>query len=203
VAASSKNNDVYHDLIAEISANGVLEQKMSSGIGMISSLSIDSQGNVWVTDTGHNSVEEFVVNSSTVINQSTQITVTATANSTTTHPVLSIANAMVIQPVHTGDTVIIPDALSFTANAVTAANVTAAGGSVTTLAGWVTGALSVKGANEAAHSIDWFNFNGNTYLVEQANAQGQAYGTGDTIVQLVGVFNEQHASFSGHTLTLA
>ena len=203
VAASSKNNDVYHDLIAEISANGVLEQKMSSGIGMISSLSIDSQGNVWVTDTGHNSVEEFVVNSSTVINQSTQITVTATANSTTTHPVLSIANAMVIQPVHTGDTVIIPDALSFTANAVTAANVTAAGGSVTTLAGWVTGALSVKGANEAAHSIDWFNFNGNTYLVEQANAQGQAYGTGNTIVQLVGVFNEQHASFSGHTLTLA
>ena len=72
--------------------------------------------------------------------------------------------------------------LSFTTNAVTVANVTAAGSSVTNLAGWVAAALSTRGANEASHSIDEFNFNGNTYLVEQAHVQGSAYTTDDTLV---------------------
>jgi len=96
----------------------------------------------------------------------------------------------------------IADATSFVGTAVTSANVTAAGGSTTTLAGWVSGALSLKGADEQAHAIDWFSFGGNTYLVEQANAQGTAYSSGDSLVQLVGVFQEANATLTSHVLTL-
>jgi len=189
--------------VYEFSTNGVLMQTLSDGIDSPTSLVFDSQGNLWV---GNNSnLKEFSSSklSQSVTYQSTQITVTETAQHLTVNPNNSINNPTVFNTVHSGDTISFADATRFTANVVTASNVLAAGGSVANLAGWVAGALSAKGANEASHNIDWFNFNGNTYLIEQANAQGSAYTTGDTLVQLVGVLNETHAGFSGHTVTLA
>ena len=189
--------------IEEFSVSGLLMQTLSNGINSPTSVVFDSQGNLWVGNQA--SLEEFSANmlSKSVTYQSAQITVTETTQHLTINPNSSIANPTVFNTVHSGDILNFADATSFNTNAVTAANVTAAGGAVTTLAGWVTGALNAKGANEASHNIDWFNFNGNTYLVEQANTQGSAYSSGDSLVQLVGVFNESHASFSGHTLTLA
>ncbi len=42
------------------------------------------------------------------------------------------------------------------------------------------------GANLAIHTVGEFNFQGNTYLVEQAAAVGTAIGAGDTVVELTG-----------------
>jgi|SRR5579859_3264863 len=42
------------------------------------------------------------------------------------------------------------------------------------------------GANLAIHGIGEFNFQGNTFLVEQANALGTAIGAADTVVELTG-----------------
>ena len=189
--------------VEEFSVSGSLMQTLNNGIINPTSLLFDSQGNLWVGN--QTNLEEFSATklSQSVTYQSTQITVTETAQHLTVNPNNSVNNPTVFNTVHSGDTISFADATRFTANVVTASNVIAAGGSVTNLAGWVAGALNAKGANEASHNIDWFNFNGNTYLIEQANAQGSAYTTGDTLVQLVGVLNENHAIFSGHTLTLA
>jgi hypothetical protein len=42
------------------------------------------------------------------------------------------------------------------------------------------------GGNLAQHGVGAFQFLGNTYLVEQANTQGSAFNTGDTLVELSG-----------------
>ena len=191
----------YNSSIEEFSTSGVLLHTFINGVSDAVNVATDSQGNIWVANFNNSTLEKFnpsLATSSSVTDSSTQITVTDTVKQTTVSPNNNANNPTVIQSAHTGDTLTLADALQFNANAVTAANVTAAGGSVTTLAGWINGALNAKGANEASHSIDWFNFNGNTYLLEQAHAQGSAYGTGDTLVQLVGVFNESHAGFTGH-----
>ena len=106
-----------------------------------------------------------------------------------------------------GDKLVIVDATSFNAVGITAANVAAATADVTTLAGWITGAFSANaGAGNAAHhSASWFNFAGNTYVVEQADAGNLAFGTGaaaDTLVQLVGILDLSNGSISGSTITL-
>jgi|GEM_PF-2545251 len=186
------------------SASGTLLQTLTNGITDPISITIDNQGNLLVANSGSSQIEKFYATvSSTVTYNTTQVSVTDTINQTTVTPNNSVGNATVIQSAHAGDKVVIPDAVKFISNSVTTANVIAAGGDITTLSAWVNGALSAAGANEASHSIDWFNFNGSTYLVEQAGNQGSAYGVGDSLVQLVGVFNESHASFSGHSLTLA
>ena len=111
---------------------------------------------------------------------------------------------VVVSNPNPGDQLTFSSATSFDSTAITAADVTAAGGSTADLAGWVAGALSPLGADTAQNHIAWFNFDGNTYLVEQFNAQGTAFdATGsDTLVQLVGTLNESGAVLAGHTLTL-
>jgi hypothetical protein len=106
------------------------------------------------------------------------------------------------QAVGVRDTITIADATTFNATAITAAQVTAAGGDPTTLDGWVKGALSAAGHNAAQHEADWFLFNGNTYIVEQSAAAGTAFGAGDTLVKLVGVFDLTNGTISGHVITL-
>ena len=56
----------------------------------------------------------------------------------------------------------------------------------------------------AQHGLEWFTFNNNTYLLEQANSKGSAYASGDTLIELVGVHNEATATFNAttHVLTL-
>jgi len=188
--------------VEEFSASGLLLQVFNSGINSPSNLVFDSQGDLWVGNAY--SVEEFaaVRLSHSVTYQSTQAVVIETAQHLTISPNNSINNLSVLSNIHSGDTLTIADAISFTVNPVTAANVISAGGNLNNLSGWTNGALSAKGANEPIHSIDWFMFNGNTYFLEQANRQGSAYGSGDTLIQVVGVFNENHASFIGHTLTI-
>jgi hypothetical protein len=100
------------------------------------------------------------------------------------------------------DTLSIADATQFIGAGVTAANVTASGGDSTTLAGWVNAALSTQGANLQSHAITWFSFGGNTYLLEQAGLQGNAFAAGDTLVKLVGTLNENAAVLNGHAVTL-
>ena len=89
--------------------------------------------------------------------------------------------------------------------AITAANMIAAGGrsGSTSLADWVNGALKLAGAHLAQNNIAWFDLNGNTYFVEQAQTASTAFTTRDTLVQLTGIaLNESRAIFSGHTVTL-
>jgi S-layer protein len=88
---------------------------------------------------------------------------------------------------------------------VTQANVTAAGGDATQLATWVAVADG-KGAvvGGAAHGITWFEFGGNTYVVESvagATADGGTMAAGNTLLELVGTgYTFGHASGAGGVL---
>ncbi|WP_194270195.1 DUF4347 domain-containing protein [Candidatus Methylospira mobilis] len=115
---------------------------------------------------------------------------------------LSIITA--ITGAQAGDTISIADATQFVGAGVTAANLTASGGSAATatLDAWVNAALSAQGANLQSHAISWFNFGGNTYLIEQAGSQGAAFAAGDTLLKLVGTLNESAAVLNGHAVTL-
>jgi hypothetical protein len=133
----------------------------------------------------------------------TQITVTATVDNITATANGSLSNPTLDSIPHSGDLITIADASSFNSTAISIANVNAAGGgSSPTLADWVAGALASTGANIAQHEIAWFQFSGNTYLVEQANAQGTAFGSGDSLIRLVGTFNESTAHLTGNVLTI-
>jgi hypothetical protein len=55
--------------------------------------------------------------------------------------------------------------------------------------------------------IDWFQFGGNTYVVEAVNsgtspAVHTALGAHDAVVELTGLVNLSHGVFAGHALVL-
>ncbi|MGD0961497.1 MAG: hypothetical protein ABSB19_16935, partial [Methylomonas sp.] len=188
--ATDSNGNVYvanylGNTVEEFNASGALAETLTSGVNMPEKLATDSSGNVYVANQGSGAVEEFASFNA----------ITANASGSLTHP------TVVYNPNY-GNLITIPDAASFDATEISAANVAASGGSAANLAGWVSGALSANGADLAQYEIAWFNFKGATYLVEQANAQGTAFGSGDSLVQLVGVLNESNAQLNGHVLTL-
>ena len=198
--ANSGNNTVV-----EFSPSGSLMRTLSNGVSAPVALTKNNVDEVYVINSGNNTVEKFApyfyTEGATLVNASTLVKVTATAQ-TFTENGGSLAAPLIVSGAHSGDTLIINDGTSFNAASVSAANVTAAGGDVNTLAGWISGAFNSHGANLATHGEAWFNFSGNTYVVEQANSQGSDFSSGDTLVQLVGVFNESTSQFAGHTLTL-
>ncbi len=57
----------------------------------------------------------------------------------------------------------------------------------TQLATWVNYALASNGLDLASHATATFQFQGNTYLIEQAAATGTAFAAGDTLVGLTGL----------------
>ena len=74
---------------------------------------------------------------------------------------------------------------------VTAGAVVGAGGDTTLLADWVAAADGKAGSGiaSAAHTVTWFQYQGNTYLLESVAGQGTDLGamaTGNTLVELVG-----------------
>ncbi len=194
--------------VEEFSANGALLNTISNGVSGPIALAADNSGDVFVANYSNGNVTKYapIPVSYTLSNNATSVQITAAAVINTNSAASVISGAADISAVSaaplTGGKVTIPDATSFNGAGVTAANVTAAGGGVNSLAGWINGALSVKGADLAQHQIGWFNFAGNTYLVEQEGGQGAAYTTGDTLIKIIGAFNESHANFSAHTLTL-
>jgi hypothetical protein len=170
--------------VQEYNAAGQLIGYLNNGFYIPSvSLATDSSGNVYV---GYeHSFEKF-----------------PSYNALTAEASGSISNPTVVYNPNPGDNITIPDATSFDNTAVTSNQVEVSGGSTTSLADWVNAALSSQGADIAQNEIAWFQFQGSTYLVEQANAQGTGFGPGDTLVQLVGTLNESAAMLNQHTLTL-
>lgn len=201
--------DEDNHTVSEFSNGGVLLATLSTGISNVVSLSVDSRGDVYVASQLGNSVEKFtpVVNNSYFTDQytaSVSLSVTAAATAFSVAPNSNVSNLTVITGALSGDKLTLADAGSFNATALTGSAVTASGGDVAQLSAWVTAALSSSGGNLAQHGIEWFTFNNNTYLLEQANAKGTAYGSGDTLVELVGVHDESQAGFNAatHMLTL-
>jgi hypothetical protein len=86
--------------------------------------------------------------------------------------------------------------------------VTASGGDTGTLAAWVQAADGAQGSgvSGAAHSVTWFVFEGNTYLLESAAGQSSDGGTmraGNTLVELIGTgYSFNHAQGADGTLHL-
>jgi S-layer protein len=111
----------------------------------------------------------------------------AGADTTSVGANASLTSLTIISGVVLGDHLQIADATAFSATGITASQVTAAGSSAATLAGWVNGALGAAGGHIAQHSAGWFQFDGNTYVIEQAATTGTAFGVGDTLVELVGL----------------
>ena len=210
--ATDSHGDVFvagngGNAIEEFNASGNLLQTLSFGAtSSPQALATDSHGDLFVSNDGNNTVKEITPVSTAITatntNTNTQITVTATANTLSAVANGSLTNPNIDSTPHTGDLMTIADATRFDSTAISKANVTAANGSIATLAGWAAGAFSASGADIAQHEIAWFQFAGNTYLVEQANTQGTAFGTGDTLIELVGVRNENAAQISGHVLTI-
>jgi predicted RecA/RadA family phage recombinase len=138
-------------------------------------------------------------------NTSITLTVTANASSFTIAPNATLGSLTVIENAASSDQLTLSNATSFKATALTSTAVTAISGDVTQLSSWVAAALTTTNAgNLVQHGIAWFTFDNNTYLLEQANTKGTAYGSGDTLIELVGVHNEATATFNAttHVLTL-
>ena len=198
--------NISSNTISEMDSYGNFVQAISSGLSYPSSLAVDSQGDLLVANPANNTLEKFPASyfylTSTTNDTSTLLKTTASQSFTPSVGV-NLNNPTLLTNAQSGDRVTISDATSFVAKGVTDAEVKAANADDTTLAGWVTGALASQGTNLASHAVTWFNFNGNTYLLEQAGSQGSALNTStSTLVEIVGVQTETQASFSGHTLIL-
>ena len=88
---------------------------------------------------------------------------------------------------------------------ITAAEVTASGGTTATLASWVAAALG-KGhvVPQVAHDVEWFQFGGNTYLIETsgANDAGRFF-VSDSAIELAGTgYTFAHSTFTGNVIHL-
>ena len=92
-----------------------------------------------------------------------------------------------------GDTVTIADATTFLSTPLTA--------TTSSLDSIVSAAMGAKGSL-AQHNVGWFNWQGNTYLLEQANGSNSAFGNGDTLVQITGTMDLSHATLANHVITL-
>ncbi|BCX79965.1 hypothetical protein [Campylobacter sp. 19-13652] len=57
-------------------------------------------------------------------------------------------------------------------------------------------------ANTTANNVIWFNYKGNTYVIQDANNAGQLEAANDSVVKLVGTYDLSTASVSGQDLTL-
>jgi S-layer protein len=103
------------------------------------------------------------------------------------------------------------DTISFSADSaatlvgftqVTAGSVVASGGNTTLLASWVAAADGAAGsavAGGAAHSVTWFQFQGNTYILEAAAGDNGSMSATNTLVELVGTgYTFAHASSTGN-----
>ena len=166
-------------------------------------MTLDNSGNLFISN-GSAVIEKYPALASSLVKNTSTTTlnfVTASKAGSTSYTVSSnaLSNPDVILAAKAGDTITLADAKQFLATMITNNQVADS----SSLAGWVTGILSTQGANLASHSIAWFQFGGDTYLLEQAGKTGSAYTASDTLVQLVGVnSNEASAEFHGHTLTL-
>jgi len=91
---------------------------------------------------------------------------------------------------------------------VTAGAVAAGGGDATTLAAWVQAADGAQGSGVggAAHTVTWFVFEGNTYLLESVAGQASDGGTmraDNTLVELAGTgYTFAHTTGAGGTVHL-
>ncbi|MDD4915396.1 MAG: hypothetical protein PHW13_10235 [Methylococcales bacterium] len=197
--------------VSEFSSGGVLLTTLRTGLSDVASLSVDSLGNVYVANQLGNNVEKFtpVVDSgyfTDTYSATLSLSVTAGATAFSVGPNSDLSNLTVISGAASGDRLTLADAGSFNATALSGSAVTAVSGDATQLASWVEAALSsASGAGDLAqHGVAWFVFDHNTYLVEQANAQGAVYGGGDTLIELVGVQDLSQASFNAglHVLSL-
>jgi hypothetical protein len=187
-----------------------------------------SNSNSFTLGNGNNTLSDIVTAQSGSINGTTSITIGTGSNqistgSDTVNITLGKHAAGVIDSFNIGasangsqsvitaiigaqqsDTITIADATQFIGAGVSTTNLTAIGATAVgaTLANYVNAALSTQGANLISHGETWFNFGGNTYLVEQAGSQGSAFAAGDTLVKLVGSLNESAAVLTGHAVNL-
>ena len=90
------------------------------------------------------------------------------------------------QLVFSADTHVGPAVTAISASSV-ATYASANGLDATQLATWVNYALASNGLDLASHTTATFQFQGNTYLIEQAAATGTAFAAGDTLVGLTGL----------------
>jgi Calpain family cysteine protease len=105
----------------------------------------------------------------------------------------TIAAGSTINSAISGDSILIKDATSFNATALTVP-------SNSTLNTEVIATMS----SLAAHKITWFTLGGNTYVLEQAGASNAAFAKGDALIELTGLHDLSQSSFNlaTHTLTL-
>jgi len=195
--ANSAGNQVQ-----EFSKSGSLVQTLTDNLANITAIACDSNGDIFAASANLNYINEFLPaqhNQIGISDNSSQVTITAVTQ--VIAPGSTVASPIVL-PNAGVKAVEIADARAFETQAVTANIVKSVSGGITTLAEWVAATLSSQGCNLAQHSLGWFNFAGNTYLLEQANSQGSAYGSGDSLVKITGVHDESLAGFTGHLLTL-
>jgi len=105
------------------------------------------------------------------------------------------------------DTITFNDSLGAASSFVqiTAANVTASGGTTSSLSSWLAAALGKGGVvPQIAHGIEWFQFGGNTYLIElSGTADTGKFSVTDGAIELTGTgYTFAHSTFSNGVLHL-
>jgi len=206
VNGGSDNNAVSITTTAQLAAGKVDSITLGNGANTIVDATTAGTLNITV-GTGANSITtgtgtaNITVGTHTALTGSDAFVVGANASSS----VLTTITGAVA-----GDTINILDATAQALVNVTSAMVaadTTNAGNTTLLSNWIAAALDTTanhGANLAQHQVGWFNFQGNTYFVEQSAATGTQALTGDTIVKLVGTYNETTIGnvSAGHLITL-
>lgn len=97
-----------------------------------------------------------------------------------------------------GDHLKIADASAFHTTAVNAAQVA----DTSVLSSWVDAALSTGGGVLAQHEAGWFQFQSNTYVVEQAETAGTAFAYTDTLVKLTGLIDLSTSHYDAGTSSI-
>jgi hypothetical protein len=201
LAAGSDNSNISFSTTGALSGSNSNTFTLGNGNNTLSDIVLNAAGTTTITtgsgsnqiSTGSNTVNITLGSHAAGVIDS--VSVGASSNG-------GLGILTTIAGVHAGDKVSIADVVQFNSAGVSASIVAASGGDATTLAGWVNAALSGQGANLQTHAETWFNFGGNTYLIEQANSQGSAFAAGDALVKLVGTLNESAAVLNGHAVTL-
>ncbi len=201
-AAQDVNTDTVtsggNDAVLNVTAGNGNNQISATGSHDTLAITLGSGSNVVVTSDGASGSVTFGAHSGT---DSVSVGVV--------DGLTSYSNLVVISGLNNAGT----DSIAFSDTAgsaasivqVTAANVTASGGNATSLSDWFAAAAGKGGVvTQTAHGLEWFQFGGNTYLIETstANDTGKLFVT-DSAVELTGTgYTFGQSTFSGGVLHL-
>lgn len=228
ITAGTQAKATVTDTMGNVSVQGASDVTVATDNS--SHVTLASSASSYAVSVGDstNSVTDITVGVAVKINAgagANTVTLGAGASGTVSFAAHTAADTVVLAPSETDAKAVVAisglnnsgsDAIRFSGDAdtlvgftqVTAAAVTGSGGNADTLAAWVQAADGAQGSGVggAAHTVTWFVFQGNTYLLESAAGQSADAGSmpaANTLAELTGTgYTFAHAGGANGTLHL-